>query len=144
MQTIVPNINVTPSYSIRRSEATDENDAVSYRAEKQAEGQGWELIGEFGTEDKDLLLEFDEPAEIVSEKFIQNWVLDKVESGYFDVAKNALQIFNECKAELNGTVRPLFLASALKTCNGSKGLPKLNKKKDRNGRFVYVKEKIKL
>lgn len=126
VQAIVPNINTTPSYSIRISEAVDENGNILYRAEKQIEGQDWVLIDYFGTDDKDLLLEIDEPVEIVSEERIQNWVLHKIDSGYFDVAKNALQIFNHCQAELIGAVRPLFLASALKACNGTKGLPKLN------------------
>ncbi len=103
-------------------------------------GQDWELIDDFGTEDKDLLIEFGEPVEIVSEERIQNWVLDKIDSGYFDVAKNALQIFNHCQAELTGTVRPLFLANVLKACNSTKGLTKLDKKKDRNGRFDYGRD----
>lgn len=137
VKAIVPNINATPSYSIRIAEATDENGIIIYRAEKQIEGQDWELIDYFGTEHKDLLIEFGEPVDIVSEERIENWVLDQVESGYFDVAQNALQIFNDCKAELTGVVRPLFLANALKACNGTKGLPKLEKEKDRNGRFVY-------
>lgn len=142
VQAIVPNINATPSYSIRISEAMDENGNILYRAEKQIEGQDWDLIDYFGTEDKDLLLEFEEPVEIVLEERVQDWVLDKIDSGYFDVAKNALQIFNHCQAELTGTVRLLFLANALKACNGTKGLPKLNKKKDRNGRFVYDREMV--
>src|SRR5690606_20759291 len=141
IQAIVPDVNQKPSYTIRISEATDETGAVFYRAEKQIDGQDWELISEFGTEDKDLLLEFEEPIDIVSEERISNWVLDKIESGYFDIAKNALQIFNDCQAELTGTVRPLFLANALKACNGTKGLPKLEKQKDKNGRFVYEKFK---
>jgi len=144
VQAIVPDVNHKPSYTIRISEATDENGNILYRAEKQVEGQDWELIGEFGTEDKDLLLEFEEPIDIVSEERVQDWVLEKIDSGYFDVAKNALQIFNHCQAKLIGTVRPLFLANALKACNGTKGLPKLNKKKDKNGRFVYIYEKHKL
>ncbi|PRD56709.1 hypothetical protein [Sphingobacterium gobiense] len=144
IQAIVPDVNEKPSYKIRISEAADENGNILYRVEKQIEGHDWELISEFGTEDKDLLLEFEEPIDIVSEERISNWVLDKIESGYFDIAKNALQIFNDCQAELTGTVRPLFLANALKACNGTKGLPKLNKKKDGEARFVYIKEKIKL
>ncbi|WP_211357510.1 hypothetical protein [Sphingobacterium allocomposti] len=137
VQAIVPNIIATPTSSIRISEATDENGNILYRAEKQIDGQDWDLIDYFGTEDKDLLLEFEESIDIISEERVQDWVLDKIESGYFDVAQNALQIFNDCKAELTGVVRPLFLATALKACNGTKGLPKLNKEKDRNGRFVY-------
>lgn len=138
-EAIIPNINTTPSYSILISEATEESGNIIYRAEKQIEGQDWELIDYFGTEDKDLLLEFEEPIDIVSEERIKDWVLNKVETAYFDVAKNALQIFNHCQAELTGIVRPLFIANALTACNGTKGLPKLNKKKDRNGRFVYGK-----
>ena len=91
-----------------------------------------------------MLLEFEEPIDIVSEERIKDWVLNKVETAYFDVAKNALQIFNHCQAELTGTVRPLFIANALRACNGTKGLPKLNKKKDRNGRFVYELDRKKV
>src|SRR5690606_8348435 len=110
-----------------------------YHAGRQIEGQDWELIDYFGTEHRDVELEFAEPVDIVSEERIQDWMLDKVDSGYFDVAQNALQIFNDCTTELTGVVRPLFLANALKACNGTKGLPKLEKEKDkdRNGRFVY-------
>ncbi|MBD1421221.1 hypothetical protein [Sphingobacterium chuzhouense] len=144
IQAIVPDVNQKPSYKIRISEATDENDAVSYHAERQFEDGTIEFIATFGTEEKDWQLEFAEPTYVVSEERVQDWVLDKIESDYFDVAKNALQIFNDCTAELTGAVRPLFLVNALKACNGTKGLPKLNKKKDRNGRFVYIKEKIKL
>jgi len=137
VQAIVPNINGTPSYLINISEALDEAGNTIYRAERKFEDGTIEFIVTFGTEEKDLQLEFVEPTELISEQEVEDWVLGKVESGYFDVAKNALQVFNDCNLELSGTIRPLFLANALKTCNGTKGLPKLNKKKDRNGRFVY-------
>ena len=139
VQAIVPDINSRPSYSIRILEATDESNKIFYRAVKQIEGKDWELIDEFGTEEKDVLLEFEESGIFSTEEMVKNWVLDKIEAGYFDSAKNALQIFKDCSAELEGKVRPLFLADALKACNGTKGLPKLAKKKDRNGRFVYTK-----
>ncbi|PRD54698.1 hypothetical protein [Sphingobacterium gobiense] len=137
VQDIVPDINSTPKYSIRMSEVTDENGNIIYRTEKQVEGRDWELIDEFGTEAKDLQLEFPESTVLVQEQEVHDWILQKIEAGYFDIANNALQIFNDCSAELIGAVRPLFVANALKTCNGTKGLPKLNKKKDGNGRFVF-------
>lgn len=139
VQAIVPDINCRPRYSIRILEATDESNKTFYRAVKQIEGKDWELIDEFGTEEKDILLKFEESRIFSTEEMVKNWVLGKIEAGYFDAAKNALQIFKDCSAELEGKVRPLFLADALKACNGTKGLPKLIKKKDRNGRFVYTK-----
>ncbi|MGK9124330.1 hypothetical protein M1D52_09420 [Olivibacter sp. SA151] len=139
IQAIVPNINSRPSYSIRILGATNKTGNTFYRAEKQIEGNDWELITEFGTEEKKILLKYEESEIFASEEAVVNWVLGRIEAGYFDVAKNALQIFKDCSAELNGKVRPLFLANALKSCNGTKGLPKLTKEKDRNGRFVYEK-----
>lgn len=144
IQAIVPDVNQKPNYSIRISEATDEAGNITYRAEKRIEGQDWELIADFTTEKKDVELEFAEPTDLVSEQEATDWVLGKIESGYFDVAKNALEIFDDCNFELKGLVRPLFLARALKSCNGTKGLPKLDRKKDENSRFVYVQEKVKL
>lgn len=139
VQAIVPDINCLPSYSIRILEATDDSGNTYYRAEKQIEGKNWELIDEFGIEEKDLLLKFEESEIIAAEETVKDWVFGKIDAGYFDVAKNASQIFKDCSAELEGKVRPLFLAEALKACNGTKGLPKLAKKKDRNGRFVFGK-----
>lgn len=139
VEDIVPNINQQPNYSIRISEAIDEAGNTIYRAEKRIEGQDWELIADFTTEKKDVELEFAQPKDIVSEQEVKDWVLGKIESGYFDVAKNALEIFKECQLELNGAVRPLFLANALKSFNGTKGLPKIERKKDGNSRFVYLK-----
>ncbi|TJZ53785.1 hypothetical protein FAZ15_17320 [Sphingobacterium olei] len=139
IQAIVPDVNQKPIYSIRILEATDQAGNTIYRAERQLEDGTVEFIAMFGTEEKDLQLEFAEPKDIVSELEVKDWVLGKIESGYFDVAKNALEIFDDCKFELKGLVRPLFLAKALKSCNGTKGLPKLNKKKDGNARFVYGK-----
>ncbi|WP_134087993.1 hypothetical protein [Olivibacter sp. XZL3] len=139
LQAIVPNINSRPSYSIRILNVTGKSSNTFYRAEKQVEGKDWEPIAEFGTEQKDVLLKLEE-SEIATEETVRDWVLGKVEASYFDIAKNALQIFRDCSTELNGKVRPLFLANALKACNGTKGLPKLIKKKDRNGRFVYLDE----
>jgi hypothetical protein len=137
VQAIVPDTNCRPSYSIRISGATDESGNPYYRAEKQIEGKDWEQIDDFGIEEKDVLLKFEQSEIVAKEEVVKDWVLGKIEAGYFDVAKNALQIFKDCSAELNGKVRPVFLANALKACNGTKGLPKMDKKKDRNGRFVY-------
>lgn len=52
IRAIVPNIHARPSYSIRVSEATDENGNIMYGAEKRIASQDWELIADFGTEDK--------------------------------------------------------------------------------------------
>lgn len=136
-QAIVPDINRKPAYSIRILQASDEADNSVYRAEIKLEGSDWQLIGEFGPEEKSALLEFEEPEHNATEELVKNWVLGKIEAGYFDSEKNALEILKDCEKELESWVRPLFLANALKACNGTKGLPKLMKKKDDNGRFVY-------
>ncbi|WP_437918755.1 hypothetical protein [Sphingobacterium sp. LRF_L2] len=122
---------------INISEALDEADNTIYRAERRFYDGTIEFIATFGTEEKDLRLEFADLTELVPEQEVQEWALAKIKSGYFDVAKNGLEIFETCTFDLKGTVRPLYLAKALKSCNGTKGLPKLNKKKDGNGRFVY-------
>lgn len=137
---IVPNIHTTPSYQVRISQAADKNNDIIYRAEKKIDGEDWELIAEFGTEEKDLQLALPESTVFVSEQKIKEWVQQKIETGYFDAARNALQIFEDCNTELDGIVRPLFLAKALKSFNGTKGLPKIDKKKDGNARFVYARE----
>lgn len=132
---IVPNINRKPVYSIRILEATDETGNSVYRAERKIDDGDWEFIDTFGPEPKDLLLESKETT--TTEQEVRNWVIGKFAGDYFDTAKNALEILKDCEKQLNSSVRPLFLANALKACNGTKGLPKLSKTKDGNGRFVY-------
>lgn len=139
LQDIIPNLNVEPSYSISISQSTDESGNITYRAERQFADGRVEFITELGTEDKDLQLEFEEGTNAASAQTVRDWVASKIESDYFDTSKNALQIFNDCKYDLDCTVRPLFLYNALKSFNGTKGLPKIDRKKDTNARFVYKK-----
>ncbi|SEL57514.1 hypothetical protein [Parapedobacter koreensis] len=131
---IVPDINKKPDYSIRILEATDESGNSVYRAEKKIEGGNWELIDTFSVEPKELLLK--SPSRITDQQ-VKDWVNIKFNSGYFDVAKNALQILKDCEKELESTIRPLFLADALKDYTLRKKAPRLAKKKDENGRFVF-------
>lgn len=137
IQAIVPDINRKPAYSIRILEATDESENSVYRAEIKLEGGDWELIDEFGLEKKETLIEIEIPEKVATKEVVKSWVFEKIEASYFDSGKNALAILKDCEKELESWVRPLFLANALMSCNGTKGLPKLMKKKDDNGRFVY-------
>lgn len=131
---IVPNINSTHNYTIQISLTTDESGNSIYRAEKQLENGSLELIDIFGSEPKDLLLE---SFSTIAEQSVKDWAILKFANGYFKDAKDALQVLKDCEKELESAVRPLFLANALKACNGTKGTPKLISTKDRNGRFVY-------
>lgn len=132
---IVPDIT-NSDYTIQISIAKNELDLVVYKAEKIFKDGRTELVGTFATESKDLLLE---SQSVISEQFVKDWVLHQISIGYFSEPKNALQILKDCEKEFEGLVRPLFVANALKACNGTKGTPKLTSKKDENGRFVYFK-----
>ncbi|WP_270090343.1 hypothetical protein [Sphingobacterium sp. SYP-B4668] len=131
---IVPNINVSPRYTIKVFEHKDDVGNTISKAEKRFENGTVKEIATFGTEDKEILLP---SASTITEEEVMTWVLAKCQTDYFNTSKTALQIFKNCEAELDQPIRPLFLANALKSCNGTKGLPKINKEKDDNARFVY-------
>lgn len=131
---IVPNTNVSPSYTIKVFEHKDETERITYKAEKVFADGTIKEIATFGTEDKELLLP---SASTVTEEEVMAWVLAKCQTDYFNTSRTALQILKDYEAEQEQPIRPLFLANALKSCNGTKGLPKINKKKDENARFVY-------
>ncbi|WP_367211278.1 hypothetical protein [Sphingobacterium sp. R2] len=135
IEQIVPDITQT-DYTIQISVARNESDSVVYKAEKLfKDGRKIELVAILSAEPKDLLLE---SPSIIIEQSVRDWVLHQISTGYFSEPKNALQILKDCEKEFDGAVRPLFLANSLKTCNGTKGTPKLTSKKDENGRFVFT------
>ncbi len=135
IEQIVPDITQT-DYTIQISVAGNESAPIVYKAERFFKDGRIELIGTLSAESKDLLLE---SPSIISEQSVKEWVLHQISTGYFNESKNALQILKDYEKELGGTIRPLFLANALKACNGTKGTPKLTSKKDENGRFVYFR-----
>ncbi|WP_336837184.1 hypothetical protein [Sphingobacterium siyangense] len=135
IEQIVPDITQT-DYTIQISVVRNESDPVIYKAEKFFKDGRIELLGTLSAERKDLLLE---SPSIISEQSVKDWVFHQISTGYFNENKNALQILKDYEKELDSTIRPLFLANALKACNGTKGMPKLTNKKDENGRFVYQK-----
>jgi len=130
---IVPDIT-NSDYTIQLSVAKSQSDLAVYKAEKILKDGRIELVAILSAEPKDLLLE---SPSIIKEQSVKDWVLHQISSGYFSEPKNALQILKDCEKEFDGSVRPLFLSNALKTCNGTKGNPKLTGKKDENGRFVF-------
>jgi len=130
---IVPDIT-NSDYTIQLSVAKSQSDLAVYKAEKILKDGRIELVAILSAEPKDLLLE---SPSIIKEQSVKDWVLHQISSGYFSEPKNALQILKDCEKEFDGSVRPLFLSNALKTCNGTKGNPKLTSKKDENGRFVF-------
>jgi len=135
IEQIVPDIT-NSEYTIQISAARNESELVVYKAEKILKDGRIELVAILSAEPKDLLLE---SPSIITEQSVRDWVLHQISIGYFSEPKNALQILKDCEKEFDGSVRPLFLANALKACNGTKGTPKLTSKKDENGRFVYFK-----
>jgi len=132
---IVPDIT-NSDYTIQLSVAKNESDPVVYKAERFYKDGRVEIVGSLSAEPKDLLLE---SPSIIIEQSVRDWVLHQISIGYFSQPKNALQILKDCEKEFDSPVRPLFLANALKTCNGTKGTPKLTSKKGENGIFVYFK-----
>ncbi|WP_313532025.1 hypothetical protein [Sphingobacterium multivorum] len=133
IEQIVPDITQT-DYTIQISVARNESDSVVYKAEKLFKDGRIELVAILSAEPKGLLLE---SPSIITEQSVKDWVLHQISIGYFSQSKNALQILKDCEKEFDGALRPLFLANALKACNGTKGSPKLTSKKDENGRFVF-------
>ncbi|WP_145331511.1 MULTISPECIES: hypothetical protein [Sphingobacterium] len=138
IEQIVPDIT-NSGFTIQISVAKSESDLAVYKAEKILKDGSIELVAILSAEPKDLLLE---SPNIVTEQSVKEWVLQQISSGYFSEPKNALQILKDCEKEFESPVRPLFLANALKACNGTKGTPKLTNKKNENGRFVYGMSKI--
>lgn len=51
-----------------------------------------------------------------------------------------VEIFRACEKDMDGPVRPLFLAAALKKYTAKKKSPRLLKLTNDVGRFVFVKE----
>jgi len=134
IEQIVPDITQT-DYTIQISVARNESAPVVYKAERFFKDGRIELLGTLSAEPKDLLLE---SPSIISEQLVKDWVLHQISIKYFSEPKNALQILKDCEKKFDGPVRPLFLANALKACNGTKGTPKLSSKKDENGRFLWT------
>ncbi|WP_293887835.1 MULTISPECIES: hypothetical protein [unclassified Sphingobacterium] len=132
---IVPDIT-NSDFTIQISIAKSESDFAVYKAKKILKDGRIEFVAILSAEPKDLLLE---SPSIIKEQSVKDWVLHQISSGYFSEPKNALQILKDCEKEFDSPVRPLFLANSLKTCNGTKGTPKLTSKKDENGRSVYFK-----
>jgi len=135
IEQIVPDITQI-DYTIQISVARNESAPVVYKAEKFFKDGRTELLGDLSAERKDVLLQ---SPSIISEQSVKDWVFHQISTGYFNENKNALQILKDYEKELVSTIRPLFLANALKACKGTKGTPKLTSKKDENGRFVYQK-----
>ncbi|MCS4229124.1 hypothetical protein [Sphingobacterium sp. BIGb0165] len=133
IEQIVPDIT-NSEFTIQISVAKDESDSAVYKAERFFKDGRIEIIGTISPEQKNLLLE---SPSTVSEQSVKDWVLRQISSGYFSETKNALQILKDCQKEFDSAVRPLFIANALKACNGTKGTPKVTSKKDENGRFVF-------
>ena len=134
IQAIVPDLT-SANYTIQISMAKDHSANPIYKTEKVFDDGRVELIAILSAEPKDLLLK---SSSIITEQSVKDWVLNQISIGYFSKPKNALQILKDCEKELGSTIRPLFLANALKACNGTKGTPKLTSKKDGNGRFVFI------
>jgi len=134
IEQIVPDIT-NSEFTIQISVAKSESDLAVHKAEKILKDGRIEFIDILFAEPKDLLLE---SPSIIKEQSVKDWVLNQISSEYFSDPKNALQILKDCEKEFDGAVRPLFLANALKACNGTKGTPKLTSKKDENGRFVFA------
>jgi len=68
-------------------------------------------------------------------------VSKKFEKGSFlEKPKTALEILLPCEKELDGPVRPIHLALALKDYTAKKKAPRLIKSSNDMGRFVFVKE----
>lgn len=62
-------------------------------------------------------------------------------SGYFNVAKSALEIFIDCEAHFDEQVRPLFIANAIQYYTKKKKAPRLAKNRDKmNDYDVFVGE----
>lgn len=137
IQAIIPDTNRKPDYSIRILEATDESGKIVYRAERQEEGGIWMLMATFSDEPKDLLLD---SLSTTTEQDVKNWVINKFNSDYFDLPKNALEILNDCQSDLASAVRPLDLSSALQNYTRMKKSPRLVKKKNTDARFEFIKD----
>ncbi|VTR43681.1 hypothetical protein [Sphingobacterium thalpophilum] len=133
IQAIVPDLT-SANYTIQISKVNDHSGNVVYKAEKVFDDCHTELLGMLTAEPKNLLLESQSK---ISEQAVKDWVLNQISAGYFGEPKNALHILKDCEKKLGSTIRPLFLANALKSCNGTKGAPKLMSKKNGNGRFVF-------
>ena len=134
IRAIVPDLT-SANYTIQISKVNDHSGNMVYKAEKVFDDGHTEFLGMLTAEPKNLLLESQSK---ISEQAVKDWVIAQFATGYFHDAKNALQILRDCEKGLNGPIRPLFLAKALKSCNGTKGTSKLIRKKDGNGRFGYL------
>jgi len=129
-------ITETPIHRI--STATDEDGKIHFKAEKLGDDGKWETLKTFSEEPKKLLLP---SPSIVSEEKVVDWVARKFDGGRFFVKpKTALEILHACEKDMDGPVRPIFLASALKKHTAKKKAPRLLKPTNEVGRFVFVRE----
>lgn len=116
---------------------TEENGLTSYRIEKLEPDGNWSLFREFTEEPK--LIELPMKTSI-SETDIKNFIEDKFFEGYFKTDKTALEVYQLCQKHFKGSIRPLFIANALKVLTSKRKLPKLGTNKNEMGRTVYLKK----
>src|SRR5690606_38565387 len=129
-------ITETPVHRI--STATDADDKTAYKAEKLGDDGKWETLKIFSEEPKELLLP---SPSTVSEEEVIDWVVRKFDGGRFFIKpKTALEILRAYEKDMNGPVRPIFLAAALKKYTAKKKSPRLLKPTNDVGRFVFVRE----
>lgn len=110
---IVPAKLLIIEASIHRvSTATNQQEKLVFKVEKLGDDGKWVTLKTFSEEPKDMLLDI--PSRFAEEE-VKNWVIRKFEKATFlKRPKTALEILNACEKDLDGPVRPLFLASALK------------------------------
>lgn len=132
---ILPKRTDSDKYTIRVFTA-EEDGLTSYRIEKLESDGNWSLFREFSEESK--LIELPMEASI-NETAIKEFIQGKFVDGYFKAGKTALEIFRLCQKHFKDTIRPLYVANALKVLTSKRKSPKLETKKNEMGRTIYLK-----
>jgi len=81
-------------------------------------GKGKEFLI-FGDGEKDILLD----SSNTHVGSVQTWIDDKYNNKYFNANKYSMQIFLACEANLDESVRPLFIANDIENYTKKKNFP---------------------
>lgn len=133
---ILPKRTDSDKYTIRVFTA-EVDGLTSYRIEKLEPDGSWTLFREFSEEPK--LIELPMKTSI-SETAIKEFIQGKFVDGYFKMGKTTLEVFRLCHEHFNDTLRPLYVANALKVLTSKRKSPKLETKKNVMGRTVFFSE----
>ncbi|WP_158655631.1 hypothetical protein [Sphingobacterium sp. HMA12] len=131
-----------PKYAIRILRAIGENGNKHFKVQRSYDNKIWkdDFDLALGDEQKELGLPINSD---VTQENVQDWINSAYQSGYFNIPKSALQIFQDSKNFFKDYVRPLFIINALQTYTKKKKAPRIVKLRDKlNDYDIFANEQF--